>query len=332
MDFSGIAAVIEIHSFPRIHISLLSMHHGGYRINGGLGFAIDGPLFCVSAVKANQWNVSSVGCELVDAQTLRYVENRLIAAQKLSQFSTPIEIKIQTSIASHTGLGSSTALCLSAIEAAALANNIQLSRDQLISLSGRGGASGVGINTYFDGGLSMDFGRKAGIAEQLKSSETAVSASVPLRIGRTDLEAWPLAILIPSHIQTKSIAEEQEFFERVCPLPIESSQEVIYHATMGTYAAAVERDYSSFCRSINAIQKCTWKSAELSLYGDEVSDCIESLLSSGADAAGMSSLGPCVYFFAADPEEVLQRSKRVTFRWNAIRVHPSNSGRIIAYV
>ncbi len=329
MEFSGLVGMIEVRSFPRVHITLLSMHHGGYRVNGGLGFAIDGPPFCVSASIANKWSVSSTDSESIDAQTLKYIESRLTAAQKTRQFSTPMAIKIRSSIASHSGLGSSTALCLSAIEAAAIANNIQLSRDQLVRMSGRGGASGVGINTYFEGGFSIDFGRKANELEQLKSSEAAISNSVPLRVGRTDLDLWPLVILIPPHIQTKSIVDEQEFFERTCPLSVESSQEVIYHATMGTYAAAVERDYGSFCRSINAIQQCAWKRAELSLYGYEVSDCIDSLQASGADAAGMSSLGPCVYFFSADPDEVLRRSKKITFNWRAIHTRPSNSGRVI---
>jgi predicted sugar kinase len=49
--------MIEIHSFPRVHITLLSMHDGGYRVNGGLGFAIDKPTFYVSASKASRWNV-----------------------------------------------------------------------------------------------------------------------------------------------------------------------------------------------------------------------------------------------------------------------------------
>ena len=324
--------MIQVESFPRVHVTLISMHAGGYRLNGGLGFAIDHPSFEVSAIESNEWRVVSHIRGLVNKASLQNIKTRLVEAAKLIGFQRPTEISICSSVASHTGLGSSTAYCLSSIEAAAAVNGINLSKEQLIALSGRGGTSGVGIQTYFDGGLTLDFGKRWAEDARFQSSDEEAARSAPLQIGRADMAAWPLAILIPSHIPTKSLAEEVAFFRSTCPLPKESTFEVLYHATMGTYSAAVEQNYDQFCWSLNAIQGCAWKTAEIALYGDAVLNCIDAIRSDGADAAGMSSLGPCVYFFANEPKKVYERCSRVNSAWRAIFAQRTNSGRKILNV
>jgi beta-ribofuranosylaminobenzene 5'-phosphate synthase len=56
-------------------------------------------------------------------------------------------------------MGSKTALLLSMIEALSLLAGCDLSPSKLVELSGRGGTSGVGVSSYFSGGMIFDLGR-----------------------------------------------------------------------------------------------------------------------------------------------------------------------------
>src|SRR6187397_3143910 len=67
-------------------------------------------------------------------------------------------VSLLTDIYEHVGLGTKTAVILGALQAAAIASGYKVSRAELQLLSGRGGASGVGIHAFFIGGLVIDAG------------------------------------------------------------------------------------------------------------------------------------------------------------------------------
>jgi len=321
------ANVIGIRAFPRIHVTLLALHDGGYRVNGGVGFGINAPAFEVLARPADSLQIRVDGPGSVDEATQRYIEGRLQNVFRIHDLKRSVEVAMRVSERSHLGLGSSTALTLAALEVCLRSNDQSISREALVGLSGRGGTSGVGIFSYFDGGMSLDFGRVADGPEPFLPSEDTIALKPPLRVGRTDMKAAPIGLLVPSHIAPKSTQEERQFFRDTCPLPRADTLEALYHAGMGVYAAAVEQNDAQFYSAINAVQECAWKQAEIRLYGDEVLACLDIVRSSGANAAGMSSLGPMVYFFSEQFGETCSLLQERLPKWRLIRTSPRNQGR-----
>lgn len=319
--------MIRVIAYPRIHVTLLALHEGGYRVNGGVGFTINSPVFETTATRSKALTIANPPPSLIDSHTCKYIENRIKSAAQRLQLRTDVQLTVRSGVGSHFGLGSTTALTLAAMEAWLQYLKYNLPQDELIGLSGRGGTSGVGVFSYFDGGLSLDLGRAARRSEQFVSSEDATDRTLPLRVARTNLLLGPIGLLFPMHISAKTIAEEREFFRLLCPLPRQATLETTYHAVMGVYAAAAEGDYHRFCDAINCIQACDWKRGEIGLYGSEVSGCIDMLKRLGADAAGMSSLGPLVYFFSDKFEQITAKLAAHLPQWQLITSEPRNAGR-----
>jgi len=319
--------MIRVRAFPRIHVSLLALHDGGYRVNGGVGFAINDPYFDVVALPSHSVTIRVEGPGSVDAATQRYIVGRLHNAFRIHELKQPVEVVLRVSERSHQGLGSSTALTIAALEACMHSNEQTVSQEHLVALSGRGGTSGVGVSTYFDGGMSLDFGRAVDGAETFLPSEDAIPLKPPLHIARTELKCASLGLLLPTHIAPKSSQEESRFFRDTCPLPRADTLEVLYHAGMGVYAAAAEENDTQFYAAINAVQECAWKRAEIGLYKDDVTTCLNIVRSNGANAAGMSSLGPLVYFFSETFDETCSLLRERLPNWRLIRTSPRNRGR-----
>ena len=151
---------LKIITYSRIHITLVGMSAEGYRRNGGIGFSINKP---------------SMTCVFNPSENFEIFDNRTIPLNKKELSKLIIHLKslrkkykcekvftcvIEGSIIPHCGFGSSTMLYLSVTEALLRLNGIKYDREQLVRDSGRGGTSGIGINTYFEGGFICDIGIK----------------------------------------------------------------------------------------------------------------------------------------------------------------------------
>lgn len=315
---------------PRLHVTLIGMNTGGYRINGGLGFAVEKPSLQICVSRSAEF-------ALQDRRALPFAKgeilriNETIAKQKAAiKAKWNIAVEINGDMPTHFGFGSSSAVRLACVEALYLINEATPNREELVLASGRGGTSGIGINSYFEGGLIVDLGRKSE-EDYFRPSQLAESRrNVPLMMQRLEMPDWEVGICIPKHIRNKSEREEVDFFARTCPLDSSEVHEILYHVVYGLYAAVRERDKETFCDALKAIQGCAWKRAEREQYGKELSDIEERLYEAGAEAVGMSSLGPSLFFFAQDLKGVIEGGKSADCTIIATKV--ANSGRRIVYV
>lgn len=295
---------ISIEVEGRIHVGLISMHEGSRRINGGVGFGVRGISAIVQGTKANMISLVDDRCGPFSASELQAIHERLLAASEMRNWSNGAEIRISGNLKTHVGLGSGTALRLAAIEVLALLNDDPISRGDLIELSGRGGTSGIGIHTYFDGGLFLDLGvvrgeRSFGPSSQIQPSK------VPRVLPRLTLADWGMIICLPHNIATKSQAEEVEFFAKTAPIPEAGSNEAAYIALFDIYASAMDSDYEGFCQGIMRMQHTHWKAAEIRQYGDQLLKLMNQLYELGTDCCGLSSLGPTV--FALGSNDVIRK-------------------------
>lgn len=317
---------IRIDVLPRIHLGLLSMHEDAPRINGGVGFAINAPRAQIEVIEAAQLSVSDNRPFPMASGELVQLSKSLELFSLKHQFRLHAQIRISGGMRTHVGMGSATAIRLGAIEALALLNGLPAVREVLVTASGRGGTSGIGINSYFDGGLVCDLGRPNEGQSFIPSSQVC-AARTPLALPRVQMPDWPLLLCIPRGIPTKTQQEELAFFEQTTPLPAPASFEASYIALFEIYAAAVEVNYSAFCRGIERMQQTAWKRAERAEYGSILATISEALLNSGADCAGMSSLGPMLFCLAKPANCTAIADTARTLGCDVYHTTPANNGR-----
>ena len=272
------------------------MHESAPRVNGGVGFSVDGPVASLRAIEANNIEVHDERRHPMSMAELAALQDILQSLARTLNLRRGVHVKVYGEMLTHVGMGSATGIRLGALEALALVNEMPLERRLIVAASGRGGTSGIGVNTYFNGGFVCDLGR-ANDGKPFKPSSQVESARQPLTLPTVQIPQWPMLLCVPA-INPKTQEEEVAFFKRVTPLPACSSFEAAYIALFELYAAAAERDYVAFCRGIDLIQKTTWKAAERAQYGSALRHIDSQLRGAGADCVGMSSLGPMLFCFA----------------------------------
>ena len=312
---------------PRLHLGLISMHQGGARRNGGIGFAIEAPGVSLRFAPSERFL-----CDDRRARPLNDTESRQLgevmeAAQRAYSLPTCVSVFIEGAMPTHCGFGSGTGIRLACLEGLFAINGRELEQPEIISLSGRGGTSGIGINTYFHGGLVLDLGVGAGSDAQFLPSSSAVVHRMPLTLGRIDFPDWTIGLCIPRACRPKTQAEELDFFRRSTPLPQAASFEAAYHAVFGLYAAVAEADYGAFCQAVDVMQTTRWKQLERLEYGDDLERADRFLRSKGADCVGMSSLGPLLFFLASDHDLRRIQETADANGCDVMIVKPSNRGR-----
>lgn len=317
---------LTIAAHPRIHLTLLAMHSGEYRINGGIGFAIADPACELVFSDAPIFSIVDQRADPLSPNELERLSAILQAEQKLQGFATSLAVAIGGRMRTHSGFGSGTAISLACLEALHRMNGSIPSPAALISASGRGGTSGVGIHTYFSGGCVFDLGRPVGIGPH-EPSHQAMASQPPLALDHLPMPEWDIGICIPLGIPHKSEAEERAFFERTCPLPAEAVYETLHHSLFGLYAAIREANRATFCRALCAIQECAWKKAERLEYGAALAEIEQALYDCGAEAVGMSSLGPTLFFLADNVADVVSQMQSTHPDCECFSTRPANGGR-----
>ncbi len=322
----GRAIKLIISIYSRIHLTLLAMHKGEYRINGGIGFAIADPSCDLAITAVPVFAINDQRNDPFSASELDRLTTVLHAEQKRHGFATALAISISGAMRTHSGFGSGTAISLACLEALHRLNGSMPNPEELISASGRGGTSGIGIHTYFSGGCVFDLGRPHKNELHVPSHQ-ATAPRLPLVLDHVPMPEWDIGICIPLGIPHKTEAEERAFFERNCPLSAEAVYETLYHSLFGLYAAISEADRATFCHALRAIQGCAWKKAERFEYGTALFEVEQALYKCGAEAVGMSSLGPTLFFMADDVADVARRMRLARPDCECIQTRTANCGR-----
>ncbi len=310
----------------RLHLTLLAMHVGEYRMNGGIGFAIDKPNSLLSFTASECLEITDQRATPLDKEELKRLFNILVEEQNRYAFTNLIRADISGLMLGHSGFGSGTAITLACLEALHIVNQHTVTQEALIQSSGRGGTSGVGVHTYFNGGLVFDLGKPIDSQAHLPSHQVQ-SPVIPLLLSQIPMPDWEIGLCIPKNISIKTQAEEREFFRQVCPISAESAYETTYHTLFGLYAAIKEQNKASFCTALKAVQQCTWKRLEREEYGQALIDVESALYTSGAEAVGMSSLGPSLFFLANDVTEVIKKMQNKHLDCDLFLTKPVNHGR-----
>lgn len=325
----NMSRLISISIPARLHVNLFDLSEHGYRQNGGVGFCINGFNTLIKFKVSQEFEVVDKRSNGLTATEINSLVEHLQGVYRVNDFSEKMAIEFISGPPPHSGFGTGTATKLACVEAASIFNNIEINQAQLVSASGRGGTSGVGINTYFQGGLSIDFGVKASGLPLAPSSARTGPLEMPLQLLNSKLPAsWEFGVIIPSDFNGISAKEEVDFFSKTCPISLSAVHESIYHAISGMACAAVENDYLTFSQSINAIQDTEWKKAEWSIQPDLVHKLRNELKDLGVGCVGLSSLGPALYFMSNDLKGIINKIQS-SDEYIAVQCSPNNYGREI---
>ena len=203
-------------AFPRVHITLIDLGDATDRAYGGVGFAINSHPVIVSCEASEDLDL--VGFEVLDERGLNDVNNLLQRIERVSP-GFGAKLTLLDLPPQHTGFGSKTALLMAV---AAIVNkhlSLGLGPNQLQLIGGRGGASGVGVHAFFEGGLIADAGHERSQNPASFPSSAQRPKKIPLRISRQAFpEAWEIALIVPQYGKRYSGNAEVDFFRTVYPL------------------------------------------------------------------------------------------------------------------
>jgi beta-ribofuranosylaminobenzene 5'-phosphate synthase len=298
--------MLQISSPARIHMTLIDLGTDGYRKNGGIGFAVTGSDVKL-AFRASKFNdisqLARIGFSENEILRLQTKLLRIQAAKSLASVHL-IQCEAETI---HSGFGVGTAVSLALVEAIFLLSGIEVDRDEIAALSGRGGTSGIGVNTYFEGGFVLDIGRPRDSLSFASSDDHEGGHRMPTVLSRLEMPQWPLGILIPSHSNVTPLESERALFATVLPLQSVDVHSISYHSVFGVASAVADADYDAFCLATNSLQETAWKNAEIQAHGPAQREAMLKLLDLGCDGVGMSSVGPAIYFMSRDRSTVVEK-------------------------
>jgi len=275
--------MLTITTPSRLHLALIDMNASIGRVDGSIGLTLDDPVIKINAKKSDIVEIAGKN---------EHFERMSNSVKALLPDGEGIRISIEEDYPSHIGLGSGTQASLAAGMAVNKLYDLGLSIYEVAVKVRRGGTSGIGVAAFESGGFIVDGGHKFSDKKAFLPSAASSLPPAPVLV-RKDFPDWDIVVAIPEQ-KGASHANEVNIFQKVCPVPLHEVEKLSHVILMQLLPALSEEDIVTFGKSINTIQKLSFKKREIELQ--PVSKVLINILGdSGAYGAGMSSFGPTVY-------------------------------------
>jgi beta-ribofuranosylaminobenzene 5'-phosphate synthase len=283
----------------RLHLTLIDLNGIYDRVDGGVGITIEKPSLHLKAQPTEGIDVvfskSKVLTEsLAHDYTLKIINSATRTMEALS-ISGGFKFTVKTPYPPHSGLGSGTQLSLAVAKLISKMNDVDLKASDLAKIVGRGGTSGIGVESFENGGFIIDGGHKI-IEKPNFLPSSASTASPPPIIARYDFPLdWKIILTIPDVERGVSGAEEIDAFKNYCPIALNEVEKLSHILLMKLMPAVIESDLDSFGNAVNTIQDIGFKKIENKLQNPIIANIMDDLRIAGAAGVGMSSFGPTIY-------------------------------------
>lgn len=271
---------VEVISRGRLHMGFFDLHGGMGRKYGGIGLSLSAPRQTLTVSLADSWSADS------EAQPRAL----LIAQQLMAKLNlqAALKLEVEQGLPEHAGLGSGTQLALAVGTAISRLFQLNLTTQDIASLTGRGRRSGIGISAFDHGGLLIDGGRRL-------SAGTATS--IPPLLARYDFpEAWRILLVLDSEQAGMHGEHERVAFAQLPPFPENLAAQLCRHVLMQAMPAMLEQDLDAFGRAIQVLQSHVgdyFAPAQGGRYAsNKVAAVLQHLASQGVACFGQSSWGP----------------------------------------
>jgi beta-ribofuranosylaminobenzene 5'-phosphate synthase len=284
----------------RLHITLIDLNGVHGRIDGGVGLTIDDPCLQIEAESADGGistifsNQSQMIPGLVEdySKKIEMATSRVIHAMN---YTEGFEFRVDAAYPPHSGLGSGTQLSLAVAKLITELNGDKLNAHELAKIVGRGGTSGIGVESFENGGFIIDGGHSVSDKSSFLPSSASPASPPPIITRYSFPEDWKIILTIPDVERGVSGSKEIDAFQKHCPIKLEEVERLSHLILMKLMPAVVESDLDSFGSAINSIQDTGFKKIENKLQNAHIRRIMEELRNSGAAGVGMSSFGPTIY-------------------------------------
>jgi len=294
LDLLSERKTMRIKTPARLHLGLLDMNGSLGRVDGGVGITIDEPGFDITVSESASFSVSASNQDITNNV------NKIIERLKGNGLSVPpAHIHVNGAVPFHCGLGSGTQLTLALTSAFTYLNQENMSAEERIAASGRGGTSGIGIRSFFEGGMIVDAGHSFGYGRnktRFAPSSASIKAGQSPLVGRYPLpDSWNVIIAIANEHEDICGKREEDIFQACCPVPLEEVRTLAHLLLMKLIPSVIEEDLDEFGMAVNEMQRYGFKRCELDMQPQVIPTLIEEMRNAGAAGAGLSSFGPAVY-------------------------------------
>ena len=284
----------------RLHLTLLDLNGIYGRIDGGVGITLKNPCLKLEAESAHNGievgfsKSSQLISDYVHDYTIK-IENSAIKIKNKLEIEGGFKFTVETAFPPHSGLGSGTQLSLAVAKLISTMNDQDLTALDLAKIVGRGGTSGIGVESFENGGFIIDGGHKCNEKEGFLPS-SASCASPPPIIARYDFpEDWRIILVIPEVERGVSGAKEVDAFQTYCPIPLKEVEKLSHIMLMKLMPSVLEADLDTFGDAVNKIQTIGFKRIENKLQNPYIAKIMNELMVAGAAGVGMSSFGPTIF-------------------------------------
>jgi beta-RFAP synthase len=286
---------------------MLSFGWPGTRQFGGAGAMIDAPGVRLSISTAGRFGVEGPFA----GRVVEFVEQMRQAGWLPRELLC--RIAVESAPRPHVGLGSGTQLAMAvAIGLNAFFNGPGRTAADFARALGRGRRSAIGVYGALAGGLLVEAGK-------LADDELS-----PL-VSRIELPPqWRFVLLIPREQQGLSGLDEHRAFDRLPPVPAETTAELSRLLVLELLPATIEHDFDRFGDSLHRFGRmageCFAAQQGGAFAGPHSLELIERLRDLGARGVGQTSWGPTVFALTRDAAEAEQLIARMNPSASAIDI------------
>ncbi|MFC3958610.1 beta-ribofuranosylaminobenzene 5'-phosphate synthase family protein [Halovivax cerinus] len=190
--------MVTVSAGARLHVGFQNLSLAHERLYGGIGVGLAEPRVRVCAERADDVTVSDERPTESDDTAIESTEStRRYAERAVDVLDVPgVDVRVETSLPRHVGLGSGTQLALSIYAATALAYDLEPAVRSHAPSVGRGGRSAVGVATFEAGGFVVDAGHPT---SRFTTAPPAVGEwTVPPVVARHELPSdWRFVVVVP---------------------------------------------------------------------------------------------------------------------------------------
>jgi len=303
---------VKIITNSRLHFGFLNLKSSKSYSYGGMGLSINKHPTILTVSKASKFQ-SNLN-KILNDKILHF-----IADNKLSK---KIRIDCIDSPQKHIGLGSGTQLILSIEEALSKFYRFK----QSINIFKRNYRSGVGVNSYKNGGFIVDAPKN-----NLQSNEIIFKTSFP--------KEWKIILIFDSKAKGLHGSSENKFFSTDTTI---SLRKKLSDLTLNEIIPSIiYKDFDIFARSLTQFQELNslfYSSIQKSSYlSHDIAKVIKKISMNFNIAAGQSSWGPTSYMLI-DPKyehyEIISILDNAISMYNNLSyeiVSAKNNGRKLSY-
>lgn len=289
-------SAVHVLTSARLHLGFFDLNGNLGRKFGSIGVSLEDPLTEIKAWVSDDVDVIGQGYPRAVNMAKQIIE--AVGLRQTSK-GRGITMEFLSCIPEHAGLGSGTQLSIAVGSALNSLYQLNLSIEQIASMTQRGARSGIGLGTFEHGGVIVDGGR-------------GPNTRIPPMLAHANFpENWRIILIHDYQHQGVHGEQEKTAFKTLPVFPEQLAADLCRRILMQAMPALHEQDLVTFGAAIRALQEATGDYFSPIQGGRYASESVTQVMNWCAeqklDCYGQSSWGPTGFIILADSEQATTR-------------------------